>query len=269
VKSTSKINWVFRGIYYLQALLIAVASSLAGASQADPAWIAEHAELFVKPHHFLLQWVWLAWILTLLIGVLEIVRRKIGSPWVWQCIHDILDAYKEKVFEDSRFDRDNHHRVTLFQHKKFTLKWWFIPKRGWLVPVERSGWTNRKRRTWFRAPDDADKAEGIAGMIWAMGKTLTVEDLPEINKKTIIMDRDAIANYAKQTWVRENWVRNRLNKGYCAERSFCGFPIENKGKPWGVLVLSSRSPEALANESIEVFDDFVVTALSSLLERKA
>ncbi len=204
MESNSFLNPVFKYLYWLQALFILVASALAGSAQADPKWLELHADWLVKPHYMLLQWVWLAWILTISVGIIEAVRRYIGPPWIWQCIHDILDAYRSKVFIDVEYDLNHHHRVTLFQHKKIAFQWCVIPRFNMLVPMERSGWTNRRFCTWFKAPDNADEAQGVAGMIWATGNTLTLENLPEIDKRQIITNKSVIQEYADKTWSEKS-----------------------------------------------------------------
>ena len=141
---------------------------------------------------------------------------------------------------------------------RFWLCRW--PWSGWLVPVERSGHTTRRSHTIFLAPDDADQAEGIAGQTWAQNRVVVVNGLSDVNENP---SREVLAEYAQRTWIAETWV---LQKQRQHARSFCGIPVEVKGKLWGVIVLDSRNPQAI-DQNADKFYRLIGRVLGKLLER--
>lgn len=110
------------------------------------------------------------------------------------------------------------------------------------MPVERSGHTTRKSRTAFLAPDDADRAEGIAGQTWARNRILVVNELPDINKSP---PQGVLEDYARRTFVATEWLQGTRRHA----RSFCGIPVEVKGRPWGVIILDSRNPNVIDDDA--------------------
>lgn len=128
------------------------------------------------------------------------------------------------------------------------------------MPVERSGHTTRKSNTKFAIPDDADNAEGIAGQAWARNQVVVVSDLPEIKEGTSQKD---IKDYSNKTWVTDEWVkRNRPQS-----RTYCGMPVEVKGKLWGVLVFDSRAINAIDGEAASQEYSIFAGLIGELLER--
>jgi hypothetical protein len=175
-------------------------------------------------------------------------------------VHFLLDSFRDFVFDTDEGDL-HHHRITLFKHRRCRGWWTFGAGSGWLVPVERSGHTTLKSRAAFRAPDAADKAQGIAGYTWARKRMIFVEDLPDIcNGGT----PEALLAFAKATRITPQW----LVKHKVCSRSFCGIPIEVQGNIWGVLVLDSRSPKiSQKTELIANFYRINGRYVAKLLER--
>lgn len=198
------------------------------------------------------------WWLALLfagIGVVGKVSRDWGgSPRVWRIIQAMLNEMQKRAFKDS--DEALHfHRVTLFQHRKsrFMLRWskGRGPRAGWLFPVARSGFTSQTSDSVFLAPDDADNAEGVAGHAWRGNGTIVNEvGVPDLGTDS---SDAAIKDYADATWVSEDWVRKRLEDKKNCPRSFCGVPIEVKGKRYGVLLLDSRKPENILDPNSPLY----------------
>ena len=197
-------------------------------------------------------------LLMVALGLMQVTRWMIGPPWVWDTIHYLLDRFRDYVFEEESGPL-HHHRVTLFKYVRvrFCFRRW--PWSGWLVPIERSGHTTRRSRTTFLAPDDADRAEGIAGQTWAQNRVVPLAKLPDINENPSC---DALTEYARQTFVAEAWLQKQRQHAH----SFCGIPVEVKGKLWGVIVLDSRNPEAIDQNAIR-FYSLIGRYLGKLLER--
>jgi hypothetical protein len=175
----------------------------------------------------------------------KVARSIIGPPWIWDSVHEVLDQLRLLAFDKCKTtDPVHHHRVTLF---KAVVDPWF-PFRirrylRWLVPVERSGHTTRNSSVAFRIPDNADEAEGIAGQTWAINKVLVVKGLPDIaNLKK--GQAALVKDYAERTFVTVDWIRKENPVG----RSFCGIPVEVKGKLWGVLVFDSRDENSIDDQ---------------------
>lgn len=220
------------------------------------------------------------WLLLLLSGIAgssKIICSHIGAPWVWRTVQTTMDELYKHAFR-SNADPSHHHRVTLFKHKLCRLRispWRLVywpwgrgrgPCSGWLVPVARSGHTTQRTKTVFLAPDDADAAEGIAGLAWSCNKMIPMSNLPDLY--TDKQDA-AIQTYAEKTWLAPNLVKKRIEKRLSHARSYLGIPIEVKGNRWGVLVLDSRSPDGIRPPDNLSYDAYKVMAkfLERLLER--
>jgi len=190
--------------------------------------------------------VWWLWpLVTLVMISARLADKKFCDRWGYEAVKEMLELLRERAFP-SNSDPQHHHRVTLFRYRgwRVCLRAW--PWSGWLVPVVRSGYTTQHRRTCFLAPDNADKAEGVAGRAWSTGSVVIVPDkdknesaLPALNKtgrkpNDIRLLADA---YAKATYVSVDWALKNMPDA----RSFMGIPVMVKGQPWGVIVVDSRA----------------------------
>jgi GAF domain len=174
-------------------------------------------------------------------------------------VHYLLDTFREHAFEKERGAPLHYNRVTLFKHVRFRwalCKW---PWSGWLIPMERSGHTTQKSRTAFLVPDNADLVQGIAGQTWAQNSVVMVNELPDLNGSP---SPERFDEYARKTWVSVRWLQRRSQHG----RAFCGIPVEVKGRMSGVIVIDSRSPDAIDQEAVKVYR-LVGRYLGKLLER--
>jgi len=230
------------------------AALFAGSLKADPAQWAV-MENIVK---WLQQYAWVsAPVLVIAAPIIYGARRMIGPPWLWSAIHDVLNSFQQHVFENQGSPL-HHHRVTLFKYTRARFAWCHYPWSGWLVPVSRSGHTTQKSRTVFRVPDDADRAEGIAGQAWARQQIVLVDGLPELSTDK----RRLLSEYKRRTWSSDDWIAKRT----MFARSYCGIPVEVKGKLWGVIVLDSRSSDAITQNPIKDYH-LIGRVLRTLLER--
>lgn len=179
-------------------------------------------------------------------------------PWVWESVHKLLDKYRGMVFTITDQDAEHEHRLTLFRRTccllwiwPFRCRFWPWGKRrfpwsGWLAPVERSGQTTQRTGTVFLVPDDADNVEGVAGQTWSRNKVVHVKNLPDLSTTPT---PEQIAEYARNTWVSEDWVKQRLRSGKPFSRCLYGVPIEVDGERWGVIILDSRNPDSIKPNS--------------------
>lgn len=204
-----------------------------------------------------------AWItlplLVVLSGILGLLRKHLGSPWLWDTVHHHLDVIRKAAFDIQPGDGGHYHRATLFKFQQWRWCWKKWPWDGYLVPVERSGHTTRSGVSVFRAPDQADQCEGIAGRAWANNQLVTVSGLPALSNAAPQEDFEI---YSRNTGVSIEWLRQRLPQA----RSLCGVPIDVKGRPWGVLVLDSRSPTGLKPEGAVMYEP-TSRLLAKILER--
>ena len=187
--------------------------------------------------------------------VLGLVTSALGAhflrdPVLLSAVKAVLDQFRDGVFPDPVGD-DAHHRVTLFKRRRFYLRGFDLenrgwPRSGWLVPVARSGHTAQKTNVRFLAPDDTDRAQGIAGRAWAaMSGTADVHDLPSLPER-----QEAVAEYAKRSNVSVKWAVERMPHS----RALMGFRIENRtGEPWGVLVVDSRHAKIERNRAVREY----------------
>ena len=202
---------------------------------------------------------WLVVPVTLIsVPVLDGLRSVVGAPSVWRVVRDVLDQFRGQLFPNATDDQIHEHRVTLFRFSRWHFcrrKW---PWTGWLLPVERSGHTTQRTNVAFLAPDEADGAEGVAGMTWSRRQIVHVKDLPDLS----IDSSDArIAEYARRSWVSEAVVRERMPRA----RSLVGIPVEVRSEVWGVIVVDSRKPEIKQSE-VKKHYKFVARFLGKTLE---
>ena len=206
------------------------------------------------------------------------VCRILGPPQTWKIARSHLDRFQQHVFQDEG-GLLQEHRVTLFKWVKWKLwmwpwrgrywpwgSWGTWPWSGWLVPVVRSRHTTQKSSTVFLAPDDASLAEGVAGRAWGTGEVVVVNDLPDLSKQGT---DGQIRTYADSTWVTTEWVRTRVRRGRHCARSLCGFTIEVKGTPWGVIVLDSKKAELQKTDDIMGMYRLVAQFLGAVLQETA
>jgi hypothetical protein len=207
--------------------------------------------------------------------VLSFIYRKLGDPWVLEKLKFILDEYQYQVFHANGAPQD-HDRVTIFQHKKnclfvrhWSAKWWFMPWGNksifsdYLIPVLRSGHISQKTRAIFYAPDESDRAEGVAARAWASNRAIVLNDLPVMRSQAPQRD---IKSYAESTFCDVGMINKYISEGRQMPRSIAAIPIESGGVVWGVVVLDSRSPQGVTDESVQHYQ-LTVALIGQLLER--
>ncbi len=179
----------------------------------------------------------------LAIILLNMLLRWIGEPWRWNAIQVVLDRLRDNVYK-KEFPRDpyHYHRVTLFKHVPFSVRLRIWPWSGWLVSMARSGHTNQNVLSVFKAPDDGDNAEGVAGLAWISKQPESISGLPEINAES---SDDLIEEYAKDVNVSASFVKRRIAKKRSNPRSLIAIPIEVNNQVKWIVVLDSRSPKDL------------------------
>lgn len=223
-------------------------------------------------------YLWLVPLLGVLGLVGKLVCDYIGPPWVWAVVQKIVDKFAEKAFEPVPGAAAHDYRVTLFRHtwalerpwrgKRRPGERWRWPWSGWLVPVVRSGHTTQNTNAIFLAPDDAYNAEGVVGQTWANRKVVQTRELPDLN---VDSSDSNIREYATQTFVAEEWVRQRLRERKPFPLTLCGIPVEVGGRVWGVIVLDSRHSQAIKDKahSYKTYQELVPAVLAELLKHRA
>jgi hypothetical protein len=182
--------------------------------------------------------------------VFQAGAKTISPPWVWDAVRAILDQLRVHAFGNIHGALQQHNRVTLFKHVRWRWAWCKWPWSGWLVPVERSGYTTRKTNTAFLAPDDGDQAQGVAGRAWASGETVSKSNLPDV---TDTSPEEELKRYAEETFITVEHLKNRLAPKKRVAISLTAFPVEVKNRVWGVIVFDSRSKQPFPDEAIEHF----------------
>jgi len=190
--------------------------------------------------------------------------QKTKNPWVWEQLQFILDEYQGKVFTDFH-DPQDYHRVTLFQLKKNIClkKHWsrtskFSKPSGihplfsdYLVPVLRSGHLSKKSNAIFYVCDESDKCEGIAGQAWARQGSLHVTGLPEIKNSQAPKYIKAKKKYSEATYTDEALIEKYIKEGRPPPQSIAAMLVEVNSKPWGVIVLDSRSANGVSEDCVQ------------------
>lgn len=200
-------------------------------------------------------------VFTLTAAALSKWKSAIGSAWLWSTVHHFLNTFRSDVFDGAGGEAEYRHRVTLFKRNRFLRAGLLLRGGGWIRPVERSGISTHLTRTAFRACDDPDRSEGIAGQTWSQNCTLIRRDLPNVFRDADPSSED-VRKYAKLTWTSEQWVRENRPRS----RALLGLPLEVRNEPWGVVVLDSMDPNALDNLKPQQYQPFL-KYLGKLLER--
>jgi hypothetical protein len=212
-------------------------------------------------------------------AIAEWTRGRLRNPLITAVAKQLLNAFQAEVFEEIRGDdlREHLHRVTLFRHIEWfwprprlwrdvrTRKLKFScpgPHRGWMVPMARSGVTCQRTAAAFRAPDNANNAEGVAGFVWSGMTDWFQQDLPTI---TTASDQAAIESYAKETKVQPEWVHERLSMGLPLANAYYAIRVSVREQPWGVIVIDSTGGK-LPTDRIEQLARPLRRILSTVLE---
>lgn len=243
-----------------RGLCLVASASAAAAIKADPTVVSAKVAPVLGS---LVGWSqpqswWLSPSLLGLGALFGAAQRGIGDPSKWRVVHHVLDMYQEHVFGDENGEL-HEHRITLFKHVRWRLSLRGVPWSGWLVPVERSGHTTHRSVTYFRAPDEADNAEGVAGIAWNSSRAVEVELLPDLN--ALGCTEEHCEDYAKRT--RSDLAKVKVKR--FRARSYYAVPVEVKGERWGALVIDSRS-STLKKKKIREQQHFVLSFLSKTLE---
>jgi hypothetical protein len=237
-------RWLIILIWFC-AVMASVASALL---RADPnQFQSSLVQSSIRSLHNSAWWIILS--LTVTGAVAQLIRNYLGPSAVWYTVQYLLDQYREEMFGKGGSPGDDpqyFHRITLFKHVRW--RWGFVqwPWSGWMIPVARSGYLTRSRIAKFRASEnDPANAEGVAGQAWAQGRPIQVYGLPDINSDSA--SDGELDDYTSQGHVSRKWLEKRRKKKSHA-LSLLGIPVEVKGKPWGVLVVDSQSPNEIISE---------------------
>lgn len=195
------------------------------------------------------KWQAIAWIIILFSACAIILSnfalRWLGEPWRWDAVQVVLDKFRERVYFNAFPDDPLHyHRVTLFRHVPVVFQWKKWPWSGWLVPMARSGYTNQRSNTVFRAPDDADRVQGVAGMAWASKRIESISGLPEVYPTS---HEIALREYSTATKMDISVLRRRKSN----PRALIAIPIEVNNRVKWIVVLDSREPRDLLRSAEE------------------
>jgi GAF domain-containing protein len=197
--------------------------------------------------------------LAIFIGLSPLASSRLEARWVLNVVHQLLDEMWDYAFASEADAPYHKHRVTLFRYFRWHLcprKW---PGSGWLVAIERSHHLTRQGIMYFRAPDQAQEAEGIAGHTWTQRGIVEVSSLPSLEGNP---NEDAIREYAERTWLPHEVVAARRP----VARSYLGIPVEVDGNPWGVIVIDSASDEIRRGPSLNIYR-LIARILAKLLRR--
>lgn len=263
MRSRRLLTYLHTGALWLQIIASFLAVVFGGLQRANIEDVRKKLEAFEGLVAFV-EWShanawWLLPCAVLIAGLLGLLRKYAGAPWIWDIIKFQLDSIRQIAFTVDTEDGHHFHRVTLFKKKRWAWccrKW---PWQGWLVAVERSGHTTRTRAIRFKAPDNADFAEGVAGMTWARDQIVRISNLPPLGEQA--SDGD-LRVYADKTGLTIESVRETRPRA----RSLTGIPVEVRGRLWGVLVLDSRRPDAIMQDGEATYRE-ASKLLGKLLEK--
>src|SRR6266850_3759078 len=134
--------------------------------------------------------------------VAKFIRARIGPPWAWKAIKELLDTWHSKIFAGIPHASADEHRITIFKrvHRWRPIRswhelkirtgrsdWWRYGQLpvGWFKPVARSQHVSQRNISWFPCFDASRIGEGFIGLVWRTSGTLRIpippENLPDLN----------------------------------------------------------------------------------------
>lgn len=244
-------QWIGRVTKYTDLLLRWVSVTVGAFAKADPA----NFPAAIAPYITTLQKGWILPFVLIATPIAFWARNKTDRSKL-AAVHGLLDQVCDHTFKNDKFDHEQNRRVTLFKYHKFTWRRWpFFG--GWLIPIERSGESTRNTNAIFRAPDDGEKCEGVAGRAWSKRSNVYVSNLPNLrNSPTDIQYKE----YAEQSFVSVDKLRRKPPQA-C---SLLGIPIEVGQRRWGVIVVDSVLPQ-IPQKATKTCLKQIVPTLSSYL----
>jgi len=201
------------------------------------------------------------------------LKNKYGNPKQKELIKFILNQYRDKAFNIQPGDPEDHHRVTLFQFKNryvqlrnshWTGRAGFLARlqrlwpRSCLVFFLRSGKLSQSTNVVFPVYDESDKTNGWASHVWSTGCAAVVDHLPDTADGNV-------KEYAIKTKSTVDVIERYKDASRSMPRAIAAIPVEVNGAAWGVLVLDSRRPDGVSQDSIDNFK-ITVAAIQKILE---
>lgn len=182
-------------------------------------------------------------------GVLTVLRKTVGEPWVFNCTKEILRGFQREVFQNlTGGELANHHRVTLYRYQTWCwmprgrgpIYWpWgkgYWPWNGWLVPIVRAG-PETAGVTVF--PAGEENFEGVCGAAYSQQSgTLEKKGLPNITATSSDAD---ITLYAKDTFMSVDMIKSRIKRKRPCARYFLALQVYVQSKKWGVIMIDTRA----------------------------
>lgn len=274
--ATRKLFYQASELVYATAAFASAVLGVATGADVESGWL-KNRPIVVRVVESLQEYAIPTYIVICTAVILSYFYRRRGDPWIWEKIKFILDEYQGKAFTKDPDDPTDHHRVTLFQHKKncllvrhwssnSILKPWGnkSPFSDYLIPVLRSGHLSQKSSAVFFTSDNSDDCESVAAKAWTSNQVVIKEDLPAINSGTP-KARD-ITTYAKATYSTKEMVEKYIRTRRPMPRSIAAIPVMVSGSIWGVIVLDSRLPNGVTADSVLNYD-LTVALVGQLLEK--
>lgn len=250
-----------------------LASVLEMANQIDPAnypfWAGVHYAVDESS-----LWFYGLFLITFVFGKF---LSKDGTRLTWEAIQANTDKLQNLAFPGSEYEINDHYRVTLFRHKRWSIhrillikklglnlnKGW-LPWRGWLVPVIRSNHTGKESKISFFAPDSGERAEGIAGKCWASDFATREPELPRVISMS--SERQKL-RYCSLSKIDKCIVDFYCKTGKTLSRDILAFPVLTaSGKRWGVMVYDSTEPNSIDEDLAKNGFETILSSLGVLLE---
>lgn len=267
---------IYYFFYYTQWLAGGAAAVLTALASKDPSKYPEWPRI-QQSVAFGKAYIGIAFGLAVYVALANFTCKKIGAPWAWDAIKQIIDRFQKQVIKGSAQPKLDEHRITLFKFGRFNLRlkdWRCLGQRcrplkfrdlwtlRWFKPISRSGHLGTLR-TRFPLFENETRGEGVIGEVWKTEGVKRIDNLPKIPPEPGTSDVEAYGIYADQVNCNENWLREEI--GRTQARSFCGIPIElQSGKKWGVIIIDSVEPQLkVTDEQIEL----AAIALGKFIEK--
>jgi hypothetical protein len=243
-------------------------------------------------------------LLGLAVSLLSYLKKVIGPAMIWALVHHILDELHRQIFEEGVSLAE--HRVTLFRYSQWCWRGWPLNAGWLLPVERSHHATRASRARFKVPDDGntsgiAGRCWITKSVIYVSGLPNISPDVERPPKKPLTSrvrkiriglceylgklwwldwfwrvwwshrklgsaDTTICSEYALHTWTSARLIAKQKRCKKKMPRSLCGIPVEVGGKPWGVIVIDSRSENLVTRDKIDEFYKRHAKMLEKLLK---
>jgi len=196
-----------------------------------------------------------------------------------RAIRLVLDALQVEVMKIPQTYNPQDYRVTLFRHRRWSMRGWWTHRRefadarpwsGWLVPTARSGDEPFSSMTRFFAPrrhrQGIANGHGVCGTAWLRGSS-DVSGLPAVERNS---SQPVLEAYGTGAHISAEEAGRRAAAGQSLARAMFAERVRTKLTPrWGVLVYDSVDPAPVIDDANRSGHKVGLQSLTLIIEEYA